>query len=128
MDPVARELVRRRARDCCEYCGLPQASAPFAQYHVEHIVARQHGGTDELANLALACFHCNVHKGPNLSSIDPVSGQIVNLFNPRQQAWSEHFVMRRSVVIGVTPVGRATANLLRMNAPLRQELRSPGGV
>ena len=32
---------------------------PFFAYHVGHIVARQHGGTDESENLALACYHCN---------------------------------------------------------------------
>jgi 5-methylcytosine-specific restriction endonuclease McrA len=30
---------------------------------LEHIVPRNHGGTDELANLALACARCNAEKG-----------------------------------------------------------------
>lgn len=33
---------------------------------VEHIVPRNHGGTDELENLALACARCNQSKGTRL--------------------------------------------------------------
>jgi len=56
-----------RAGNRCEYCRLPEelSDVPF---HVEHIVARQHQGGDELSNLALACDRCNLYKGPNLAS------------------------------------------------------------
>jgi HNH endonuclease len=60
MDPVLREFVRERAGHRCENCHLPQAVEPFFTYHLEHIVARQHGGGDEELNLALACYHTGV--------------------------------------------------------------------
>jgi len=91
MDERLRQTVRERAGYRCEYCCLPQDAKPFFAYHVEHIVARQHGGGDDSGNLALACYHCNAHKGPNLSGLDPESGALVRLFHPRQDQWDEHF-------------------------------------
>ena len=91
MDTSVRELVRRRAGDQCEYCRLPQAAAPFFTFHIEHIRARQHGGTDDASNLALSCPDCNAHKGPNLSSVDPQTDRVVPLFNPRLHSWDDHF-------------------------------------
>jgi len=85
MEASLRELVRRRATHRCEYCHLPQAAAPFLTFHIEHIRARQHGGDDDSSNLALACPDCNAHKGPNLTSVDPETEQVVALFNPRQE-------------------------------------------
>ncbi len=45
-EATVRALVRQRAGDCCEYCGLPQEAVPLATFHVEHIIAKQHGGSD----------------------------------------------------------------------------------
>lgn len=124
---VDRELVRARARHLCEYCGLEQALVPLVMFHIEHIVPRQHGGGDETENLALACYHCNLHKGPNLTGIDPDGGSIAPLFNPRREAWSEHFAQRGSLIAGLTPTGRATARVLNMNGATRVELRTELG-
>ncbi len=123
MDPAVRELVRTRASNACEYCRIPQEATPVIPFHVEHIVSRQHGGTDDPATLALACDRCNAYKGPNLTSIDPDSGVMVALFNPRQDVWTDHFVLRHGHIVGLTSTGRATARLLNMNAARRVELR-----
>ncbi len=64
IDAATRAAVRRRAGDRCEYCLLRQEH-DLSSLHVEHIAAKQHGGTDDPSNLALACIHCNLHKGPN---------------------------------------------------------------
>lgn len=119
-----RQLVRERAGNCCEYCGLPQATARFLAFHVEHIRARQHGGSDDLDNLALACPDCNAHKGPNLTGIDPVSGECVQLFNPRSDLWTEHLAIDGPFVVGKTSIGRATVALLDMNELERVEMRA----
>src|SRR6266446_2474413 len=118
-----REAVRRRAGDRCEYCRLPQAAEPDARFHIEHIIARQHGGADDEANLALACHRCNRHKGPNLSGIDPLNSRVVLLFHPRRENWEEHFRLERLEIIGLTATGRTTVAVLQMNAPVRVELR-----
>jgi 5-methylcytosine-specific restriction endonuclease McrA len=124
MDPDLRSRVRVRAGDRCEYCGLHQDREPYYRFHIEHIVARQHGGSDAFENLALACFFCNVHKGTNLTAIDPVGGQIVPLFNPRRDRWDEHFTRRDAMILAISAIGRATVQLLKMNEPERLELRS----
>jgi hypothetical protein len=123
MDDSLRETVVNRAADKCEYCGLPQ-SAVDLKFHVDHIVSRQHGGGLDLDNLCLACDRCNLKKGPNLSAIDPESGEVVRLFHPRLQSWREHFLRVRDTIIGRTATGRATASLLEFNAARRRELRT----
>jgi hypothetical protein len=62
MEAGLRDLVRRRAADRCDYCRLPQAAAAFFTFHIEHIRARQHGGTGDSDNLALACPDCSSYK------------------------------------------------------------------
>ena len=124
MNVQLRELVRGRARNRCEYCRLPQDALLFAAFHVEHILAIQHGGTDSVDNLALACDRCNAFKGPNLTAVDPTTQVVVALFNPRTQRWSDHFQQVDAEIHGLTDVGRATARLLNMNARRRVQLRT----
>ena len=92
--------------------------------HVEHIKARKHGGDDSELNLAFACDRCNFSKGSNLSGIDSESDEIVPLFNPRTQSWTDHFAMQGVTIVGMTPTGRATVQVLNMNAKRRLQLRS----
>ncbi|MGA3024779.1 MAG: HNH endonuclease signature motif containing protein [Bryobacteraceae bacterium] len=121
--------VRRRAGQLCEYCRVPQAAFP-RPFHIEHIVARQHGGSTQLDNLALACWQCNLKKGPNLAGVDPETGQIAPLFHPRKDEWAIHFSVRIGAfrplgieIRGLTPVGRATVRALGLNDEMRQMLR-----
>ena len=123
MDATARDLVRRRAVNRCEYCLLPQEHSDLT-HHVEHIVAKQHGGSDSDANLALACHRCNLRKGPNLTGIDPSTGELVALFHPRRDGWNAHFRWQRRHIEGVSPVGRATVQVVAMNDARRLELRT----
>ena len=124
MDGMIRDLVWSRAGHRCEYCRIHQEDEPFYRLHVEHIVAKQHGGTDDASNLALACHHDNDHKGTNLSGIDPGTGKVVRLFDPRRQRWSRHFRFEGPVILGRTPCGRATVTVLALNARDRLELRA----
>ncbi|MFZ0962513.1 MAG: HNH endonuclease [Terriglobia bacterium] len=102
---------------------LPQAYSELT-HHVEHIVAKQHGGSDDADNLALACHRCNLRKGPNLTGVDPLSRELVPLFHPRRDQWAEHFLFRGVRIMGITPIGRATVHVLAMNDARRLELRS----
>lgn len=123
-----REFVRAiqtRAGDRCEYCLIPQSAFPLP-FQIDHIVAEKHGGKTVDTNLALACTHCNRFKGPNIAGIDPTTGEISRLYNPRQDVWEEHFQFDGAQLTGRTPVGRTTIHVLAMNASalvqLRQEL------
>ena len=122
MDARRRQLVRLRASERCEYCRLPEAADEWP-FHVEHIIARQHGGDNSDDNLCWACIRCNVHKGTNLASIDPQTGQRTSLFDPRRQNWTDHFAVLDAQVVGLTAIGRATVRLLHMNDHRRIELR-----
>lgn len=119
-----RAQVRTRARNRCEYCGLSGEDSPIAPLQIDHVIPRQHGGDDALDNLALCCIDCNLHKGPNLTGIDPATGQITELFNPRRHDWHEHFEQIGAVLLGKTPVGRTSVRVLGMNSIDRITLRS----
>lgn len=119
MERALEELVRRRAKGRCEYCQFPRP--PF---HIEHVIARKHRGPTTEGNLALACIRCNFHKGPNLSGVDPETAQIARLFHPRTDFWNEHFRWDGTSLIGLTPTGRATVEVLEINQPLRIAARN----
>lgn len=124
MDAATKQLVRGRAGGTCEYCLARQADDPFLRFQIEHIIAVQHGGSDDPDNLALACPHCNQHKGPNLTGLDPFDGALTRLFDPRRQRWEDHFAVRGPLVMGLTAVGRTTVRVLNMNAQRRVEARA----
>ena len=111
-----RREVERRARGLCEYCRLQQSLCP-EPFEMDHILPRAVDGPTILENLCLACPLCNSAKQSKLLATDPVSGRRVRLFNPRLQNWAQHFRWSSdtSLIIGKTPVGRATIVALRMN-------------
>ncbi len=131
-----RREVRARAVECCEYCLIPEQFA-FASHWVDHIIAEKHGGQTAADNLALSCIICNQHKGTDLTSIDPQTGQITPLFHPRRDRWSDHFRLVGARIEPLTATGRVTVRLLQLNRPDRLEERelllrlgvlvSPGG-
>ena len=118
-----RQFVREGAGRRCEYCRLPDSAAPAAAFHVEHIIAKQHGGSSGPDNRCWSCHRCNLKKGPNLSGRDPLTGNIVPLFHPRRQSWRRHFRWVGAVLVGRTQTGRATAAVLDVNDPGRVRLR-----
>lgn len=113
-----RRLVIERANERCEYCLLPQ-SASLHKHEPDHIIPRQHGGSTSFENLALACFRCNRHKGPNLGSLDPDTGELVGLYNPRRHRWTDHFRIEDGVIQPLTPEARVTVIVLRLNSDER---------
>jgi hypothetical protein len=123
MDANVRRLVRERAGGRCEYCRLPQVAFQFSTFHIEHIRAIQDGGSDLSSNLALACPHCNAKKGPNIATLSD-TGELVQLFNPREQFWENHFAVVGFEIVGTTETGKATVELLGFNDGDRLELRA----
>jgi HNH endonuclease len=114
--------VRRRAANRCEYCKMPQ-KCDLLPFHLDHVIARQHGGSNAPNNLAWACLACNNHKGPNIAGLDRETGEIVRLFHPRNDLWSDHFVWRGSELFGLTAIGRVTIHVLAINLRYRREVR-----
>jgi len=113
-----RRLIVERARARCEYCLLP-ARVAFFPHEVDHVIAEKHGGVTTAENLAFACWRCNRAKGSDLGSFDPQTHAFAFLFNPRTQVWSAHFAFQNEHMVGLTPEGRATVHLLRLNSEAR---------
>jgi hypothetical protein len=122
MDESLRQLVWERAGGVCEYCRIPSALHPLP-FQIDHIVAEKHHGLTVPANLALSCYWCTVHKGPNIAGIDPESEQIVPLYHPRNDQWHDHFRYAGPLLLGLTPSGRATVDVLGINHPVRVAVR-----
>ncbi|HYV34939.1 MAG TPA: HNH endonuclease signature motif containing protein [Gemmataceae bacterium] len=119
-----RNKARIRAGRRCEYCRFSEVDLPYHSFHLEHIIARKHGGTDEDENRCWSCQHCNLAKSSNLSGRDPTTGNVVELFHPRRQQWQRHFRFNGPYIEGRTQCGRATLAVLNINAPHRIELRA----
>lgn len=117
-----REYVKARANGHCEYC-KDGTEDRLVSFHVDHIIAEKHHGKTEESNLALACASCDSHKGSNISSIDQETGEKTELFNPRTDNWSDHFKVKGNKIEGLTPKGRATADVLEFNSPKRMSAR-----
>ena len=117
MTAALRAFVRERAGRRCEYCRLHEDDADFLSFHVKHVVAKQHGGTNEPDLLCYARSERNWSKGPNLSGF--IGGKIHPLFNPRKQNWKRHFRWERATLIGKTKTGKVKGRVLNINEPSR---------
>ena len=111
-----RSDVALRAHRRCEYCLIHENDTAFRP-QVDHIVSRKHGGNSLPENLAYACVLCNRRKSGDVASVD--RGQLVRLYNPRQDVWLEHFLIDGSSIRAITEIGAATSKLLHFNAPER---------
>ena len=119
-------LVTVRARHRCEYCHAPEIIFN-TRFEVDHIKPIAKGGTDDPINFALACRICNGHKSATENAIDPLSQQLVSLFNPRQQVWEDHFEVESKSpfkIVGKTAIGRATVERLKFNSPRQLAARA----
>jgi hypothetical protein len=117
-----RDLTIERAGGCCEYCRISQDSVDVS-FHIEHVIAVSHGGKTVETNLALSCLRCNLYKGTNIAAADPITEDPTFLFHPRRHYWSEHFQLSGAVIEPLTPEGRATVFVLRLNDQERIEQR-----
>ena len=121
MNAAVRAFVRERAGRRFEHCRLHEEDADFLALHVEHVIAKQHGGTDDPDILCFACAECNWAKGPNVAGL--LGGKLYPLFNPRKQQWNRHFRWKLTMLVGKTMTGKVTVQVLSINAPSRVMLR-----
>lgn len=113
-----RLTIINRARGRCEYCQSLMKNA-IHTFHIDHIQPLDKKGTSQADNLALSCGGCNSSKSSRIQGIDPISLLPTPFFNPRKDTWKEHFSWSDDFleIIGLTPIGRATVETLRMNRP-----------
>lgn len=118
---LLKKHVVERALGCCEYC-MSQEYYSDSGFTIDHI---DPSGGDEIDNLALACHKCNNAKVNKTTAIDPESMELVGIFNPRKEKWTDHFGWNNDFtkIIGITPIGRATVKRLDMNRSYLQNQR-----
>lgn len=111
-----QQQVRNRANYLCEFCHANE-QWQYVRFTVDHVIPVSLGGSDNLDNLTLACFHCNRRKTNRLTAVDLQSQTEVPLFNPRQDSWQEHFIWSRDglSIVGISTIGRATVAALLLN-------------
>jgi hypothetical protein len=116
--------VADRAGHRCEYCHAPETVFNLA-FEVEHLLPTARGGSDDLANLALACRACNLYKADQVIGRDEETGAEIRFFDPRSQPWDEHFAVDAATgaIRGVTAVGRVTIACLQMNRTVQLAAR-----
>ncbi len=98
-------------------------SEPLFPHEPDHIIALKHRGKTASDNLAYACFECNRAKGSDIASLDPATGKLTALYNPRAQRWIDHFRFNGPVIEPLTPEGRVTVALLKLNLAARVAIR-----
>jgi HNH endonuclease len=110
--------VRDRFANGCGYCCTAEALT-VTTFEFEHIMPRSAGGDTVLENLCLSCPSCNRYKAQRQTAGDPLTKEIVSLFHPYLQRWTDHFAWSEdgTEIIGLTPIGRATIVVLKMNRP-----------
>jgi hypothetical protein len=121
MDAELQRLVWQHANQRCEYCHFP-ADISLLPFQIDHVISEKHGGATTPQNLALSCERCNSHKGPNIAGY--LAGNHVPLFNPRTDRWADHFEWNGPLLVGKTPVGSVTIDVLAINLPYRVTLRA----
>ena len=124
LSETIRQKVRERAENRCEYC-LSHQDYIMGRLQIDHIQPVAKGGDDTEDNLCLACELFNQYKWTKTENLDPKSGEIFSLFNPRQQQWQKHFTWspEGTEIIGLTACGRATIGALRLNNSLAVTVR-----
>ena len=123
--PIAiQRAVLELSRDYCEYCVVP-SNFSTDYFHYEHIIALALNAPTELGNIARSCGICNNNKRDKIEHIDPLTQEIVRLFHPRQDVWTDHFQRSNDdlYIVGITPIGRATIDLLKLNRTNALNLR-----
>ena len=110
--------IRSQFANCCAYCRTAEALT-VTTFEFEHIVPRSGGGETTFENLCLACPSCNRFKTVRQTGFDAVTQQDITLFHPQRQIWADHFAWDedKTQLIGLTPVGRVTIAILKMNRP-----------
>lgn len=119
-----KRSVRIQFADRCAYCQTAEALT-VTTFEIEHIVPLAEGGATELTNLCLSCPTCNRHKATHTTAIDPQTRESVPLFHPQQELWEKHFSwnIEATELIGLTAIGRATIELLKINRPQMVRVR-----
>lgn len=111
-----RKRLQTADGQLCAYCqtSVENTGQPLT---IDHIIPQSQGGETTLENLCFACRRCNEAKGGAIAGRDPLTTEVVALFHPRRDRWSDHFSWdgAGARIIGLTATGRVTVVMLAMN-------------
>lgn len=113
-----RQLVSQRAQNQCEYCRVNEQYSIYS-HEIDHIIPEKHRGKTSDENLCYACLDCNRNKGSDFASFDPETNELAFLYNPRKDNWHDHFAFEEARIIPLTPKGRVTEFILKLNESAR---------
>ena len=124
-----RERVLAEAGGRCAYCLSADALLGMT-FEVDHVIPQSTGGKTSADNLCLSCPSCNRYKAARQMALDPLSGEMTPLYHPVLQSWNDHFIWsdEGAILVGLTPAGRATIALLRINRPVLVQMRRYWGA
>jgi len=116
INSAIRKFLRQRANYLCEYCHSSEEGST-TRFTIDHSQPRSLAGSDDVENLILACHRCNMRRYNFTTGVDPKTGSVVPLFNPRMMFWVGHFTWSVDGlrIVGLTAIGRATCQRLDMN-------------
>ena len=121
--------IRDQFSNCCAYCQTAE-SLTVSTFEFEHIVPSSAGGPTVFENLCLSCPTCNRSKAVRTVAPDPATQEMVPLFHPQRERWEDHFAWNEHAteINALTPTGRATVALLKMNRPQLIRMRRLWGA
>ena len=93
---------------------------------VDHVDPdRRRPDADDADNPAAARHPCNRLTWHRTADEDPATGASARLFNPRVDAWDQHFAWkpRYATILGRSAIGRATVKQLKLNRTDRKRQR-----
>lgn len=119
-----RRIIAIHFQQCCCYCQSQQVVSGMS-FTIDHIIPEALGGATNLENLCFACWDCNLIKQKRIAGIDPDTGEMAAFYHPNQQRWSDHFAWqeRGRILIGLTTIGRATVDGVRLNRFILMQAR-----
>jgi hypothetical protein len=119
-----RQKVAEQGRYRCGYCLTSELIVGY-KMDIEHIIPETKGGLTVENNLWVCCKDCNVLKSSKTQAIDSITNEIVPLYNPRTQAWADHFEWSKEgdLIISKTVTGRVTVVELKLNRQVLVDAR-----
>lgn len=113
-----RARIAAQAQHRCGYCLTSETTVGMLM-EIEHLIPEALGGVTEEENLWLACRPCNLRKSDHVAGRDPLTEAWSILFDPRRHLWPDHFrwTTAGDVIIGITPIGRTTVQVMSLNRP-----------
>ena len=88
LPPEVRQLVIDRDGTSCYLCGL---QCYEHEIHIDHVIPRSRGGSDDPSNLKVACWLCNMRKGAKIENAPARVRIRVDRGVPRDQIPSSAF-------------------------------------